>query len=600
MSISNYRPLSRGTVIRSRYEIEKFLGESLLGYTYVAKKIEDQRVLVIKFIKPDYASIDDLDRIRTLFEKGTSIKHPNVVKYGNVADDNGLVFFTQEYVPSTNLREWILNKQASGEKTSLDDAVRICDIVLDALAALHEAGIIHTNLKPENILIRKMGGTQPAIDLTAKNVMITDIMAARIIGTTQMADSQYRAPECRAQSGMTLHGPQADVYSVGNILYELLVGAPPKGTYLAPSELREDMPKELDDIIDLALAANPSDRYASPSDMKNAIRMAFAEGFSFAKQEVDNTNALIAMAIGVFFLAILGGYFFVMEKPDPYIEKMNADDIVREQVASQFESGLPSKDDLEKYNSRNPDMLYVPKGPVIIGRLNRELTIDKDIDGDGDPESASASTREDLVKVVDMEAFYIDRYEYPNVKGQKPVVGLSIAEAETKCEELGKRLCSSEEWEKACKGPNNRIYAYGDGYDRQKCERGDYILGTNADCAPSGFGVHGLSSGPREWTSTVAPSSGSRRIVKGGLKNNTAKGFRCAFFNDESENYADDLLGFRCCKDQDAPASKLTPKPPAPAEAAPAEAEAAPAEGAPEAVETAPEPSPTENDATAE
>ena len=57
-------------------------------------------------IKPDYASVDDLDRICTLFEKGTSIKHPNVVKYGNVADDNGLVF-TQEYVPSTNLREWI-------------------------------------------------------------------------------------------------------------------------------------------------------------------------------------------------------------------------------------------------------------------------------------------------------------------------------------------------------------------------------------------------------------------------------------------------------------------------------------------------------------
>ena len=105
-----------------------------------------------------------------------------------------------------------------------------------------------------------------------------------------------------------------------------------------------------------------------------------------------------------------------MEKPDPYIEKMNADDIVREQVASQSESGLPSKDDLEKYNSRNPDMLYVPKGPVIIGRLNRELTIDKDIDGDGDPESANASTREDLVQIVDMEAFYIDRYEYPNVK----------------------------------------------------------------------------------------------------------------------------------------------------------------------------------------
>jgi serine/threonine protein kinase len=561
VSDTNYRPLSRGTVIRSRYEVEKFLGESLLGYTYVAKTVEDQRVLVIKFIRPDYATVDDLDRIRTLFEKGRSIKHPNVVKYGNVADHQGLVFFTQEYVPSTNLREWILNKQANGEKTELKDAIRICDIVLDALTSLHEAGIVHTNLKPENILIRKPSNAQNVSEITSENVMITDIMAAGIIGATQMTDSQYRAPECRAESGMTIQDSPADVYSVGNILYELLVGAPAKGTYLAPSELREDLSKSLDDIVDLALAANPTDRYATPNDMRTAIRMSFSEGFATAKQEVDNTNALIAAGIGCFLLAILGGYFFVMEKPDPYLELVNADDMLREQVQSQYQSGLPDKEELEKLNLRNPDMLYIPKGPVLIGRLHRELVYEKDIDGDGKMEPALASSREDEAKVVDMEAFYIDRYEFPNVKNQPPLVGLSVTEAESKCEGLGKRLCSSTEWEKACKGPNNWVYAYGDSHERQKCERGDYTLGGNESCQESGFGVHGLSNGPREWTATVASSSGSRRIVKGGLKNNSAKGFRCAFFEDESENYGDELLSFRCCKDENAPESTL-PKPP--------------------------------------
>ena len=96
---------------------------------------------------------------------------------------------------------------------------------------------------------------------------------------------------------------------------------------------------------------------------------------------------------------------------------------------------------------------------------------------------------------------------------------------------------------------------YGDTYDGEMCGEGvdekGYVIGDHQTCV-SGYGVWGMSGGPREWTGTSAFSSDSRRVVKGGLRGNNERGSRCAFAVDESATYADSTLSFRCCLDADA------------------------------------------------
>jgi len=104
------------------------------------------------------------------------------------------VFFTQEYFPSKNLRQEMLDKEARNENFSIADVVEIASEVLQALSAIHESEIYHTNLKPENILIRYK--TQDHGAKVLREIKITDIMTASILGDENIKPSPYRFLEC--------------------------------------------------------------------------------------------------------------------------------------------------------------------------------------------------------------------------------------------------------------------------------------------------------------------------------------------------------------------------------------------------------------------
>jgi eukaryotic-like serine/threonine-protein kinase len=185
------------------------------------------------------------------------------------------------------------------------------------------------------------------------------------------------------------------------------------------------------------------------------------------------------------------------------------------------------------------NMTYVPAGPFIHGRLNAEF---------------DALESEELAEVTQMKAFLIDSFEYPNLHNGTPEFKVTYEEATQKCADHGKRLCTELEWEKACKGPRNVIYSYGDTFDEEFCGNGFetiYLSGSKANCK-SGWQVFDMSGNFREWTSTAPKSNkDDRRIVKGGLQNNPQRGTRCAFLTDERKDYAGNALSFRCCRDAD-------------------------------------------------
>ncbi|MBZ0252485.1 MAG: SUMF1/EgtB/PvdO family nonheme iron enzyme, partial [Candidatus Methylomirabilis sp.] len=171
-------------------------------------------------------------------------------------------------------------------------------------------------------------------------------------------------------------------------------------------------------------------------------------------------------------------------------------------------------------------MAEVPEGPFPMGSFRT------------DPDRSEIEWRTHAVRVP---TFWIDLYEFPNRKGEKPVTGVTWYESRALCEAVGKRLCTEEEWEKACKGTEGSAYPYGHAFDPEVCDggRAPYDLedkapsGSKPGC-DSGYGVFDLSGSVNEWTASgygVAYSDETYRMLRGGDWGGSRRDLRCASRN---------------------------------------------------------------------
>jgi serine/threonine protein kinase/formylglycine-generating enzyme required for sulfatase activity len=161
---------------------------------------------------------------------------------------------------------------------------------------------------------------------------------------------------------------------------------------------------------------------------------------------------------------------------------------------------------------------------------------------------------EHLLVSVQVPTFCIDEYEYPNKAGALPTVNVSWEEAERACAKAGKRLCTEEEWEKACKGPGNARFPYGNAFEASVCNTDD-TEGQGLGLAESGrftrcrsgYNVADLSGNVAEWTSAQFASSGPSKAQKGGAFNRSSKTARCSARKSGMPTEKEPTVGFRCC-----------------------------------------------------
>ncbi len=535
---------SRGDVISRKYEIEAHLGDGLFGATYKARHIASGKNLVIKFLWPE---LNENDGNRAVFEeafrRAKAVRHPGLVRYGEIAEHNGEWYFTQEFFKSKDLRK-ILEEHSSDHKNmSLQEACQITIKALESLQAAHESGIHHFDLKPENILVATEH-SGPGGSKVVQNIKVTDVGLATTVGslkTKEEFDERpsfiYQAPELGTMAGGGTS--QTDVYSVGVMFYEMLVGKHPSSPLVFPSKLRDDLPEHVDQIVEMAIAPDTQDRYPACTDMVRDVQRTFQEDILHASRPTSFKVIASSIALAVVLVGVASGLALKNKEAIAESETHRLETMTSSARAEVLKSNqIPSDEEYNRINSQEPDMVFVPGGEYLQGRMHSE-------------DAASASSAESLSKKVFVDDFFIDRYEFPNIQDKVPVGKVAWARAKETCESFGKRLCSSDEWEKACKGPKNTIYSFGDTWDPSICTAGkDYKLGGMADCRSAYF-VFDMSGGLTEWTSTPRASSKNRYVVKGGSKSNPEVGYRCAFSNDQRGNYgaSDSSLSFRCCKD---------------------------------------------------
>jgi eukaryotic-like serine/threonine-protein kinase len=289
-----------GTRIDGRYDVVSVLGEGGMGRIYEVRHAALARSFAMKVLRPELAQDGDLAARFILEAKATaSVKHPNVVQitdFGHMPDR--VPFFVMELLVGTTLGEII----HAGGPVAPARAVRIIRKVAGALAAAHAAGVVHRDLKPDNVFLvggsrEQKGPDDPdraralAMLGYAADVRVVDFGAAKIVGTSRMTKAgvvfgtpHYMSPE--QASGQPVDH-RADVYSLGVIMYEMFTAQVPfeADTYMGvltqhmfvepvpPSQV-SSAAKELgplEAITLTCLAKRPEDRFASMDDLIAAI-----------------------------------------------------------------------------------------------------------------------------------------------------------------------------------------------------------------------------------------------------------------------------------------------------------------------------------------
>jgi beta-lactam-binding protein with PASTA domain/predicted Ser/Thr protein kinase len=287
------------TLFDGRYRILRKLGSGGMANVYLAEDEELGRRVAIKILNERHANDESfVERFRREAKHAAGLSHPNIVSIYDRGEAEGTYYIAMEYLEGRSLKELIQSRGPA----PVSIAIEYVRQILSALRVSHRTGVIHRDIKPHNVLVDGEG-----------RLKVTDFGIARA-GPSQMTEAgsivgtaQYLSPE-QAQ-GAPVH-ESSDLYSVGIVLYELLTGEVPFSgetpveiamKHLSkpptrPSELRPEIPHDLDLVVMRALAKDPDERYQSADEM-DADLARVARGLHVSPETEETATAIIARPI---------------------------------------------------------------------------------------------------------------------------------------------------------------------------------------------------------------------------------------------------------------------------------------------------------------
>jgi eukaryotic-like serine/threonine-protein kinase len=294
--------MSAESVAGGRYRLERPLGRGGMASVYLGRDTELDRAVAVKLLAENAAADDGL-RARFVREArlAARLSHPNIVSVFDAGEDDGRPYLVMEHVEGETLSELL----AQRGRIPPEEVRGLALQAARGLAHAHAAGVVHRDIKPQNLLLREDGTLKIAdfgIARAAEGTALT--RAGTVLGT-----AAYLAPEQALGEQAT---PASDVYSLGAVLYELLTGRPPievrsfedlaKAKPIAPvRELAPETPRDLEDLVMRCLARSPSYR---PTGLEQELTLP-ATRIAPPRKDTSRRKLWIGLAAALVLAAIL-------------------------------------------------------------------------------------------------------------------------------------------------------------------------------------------------------------------------------------------------------------------------------------------------------
>lgn len=292
----------KGHLLNERYKISETIGGGGMANVYLGTDVILDREVAIKVLRMEYAHDEEfIARFDREAKAATSLSHPNIVNIFDVGEEDDILYMVMEYVDGLTLKEYIQRYGPIDIEESLD----IMKQITSAIALAHDNGIVHRDIKPQNILIDSYG-----------QVKVTDFGIAMAMSATALTQTNsvmgsvhYLSPE-QARGGMATK--KSDVYSLGIVLYELLTGRLPfsgetpvsialkhlQSDTPSVKRFNPDVPQSVENIVLKATAKDPFHRFETVYDMEDSLDTALdpdrlnEEKFSPPDEAGEETKAI--------------------------------------------------------------------------------------------------------------------------------------------------------------------------------------------------------------------------------------------------------------------------------------------------------------------